>query len=595
MVTRGNSGIFKPKMPFTSVVKVAEIPYNLNIMEPQSVPANLKNNNWKKTVSLVIKPTTIRIILTLVVSKGWGVRQLDINNAFFNALLAEDVYMVQPERFVDPEKPDFVCKLDKTIYAVNKLSQFLQQPTMVHWHAIKRVIRYLSGYYVYFGDTLISWSSRKHVARSSTESEYRSLANLATEMSWISSLLEEISFPLPSKPIVWVDNLSAAALASNSNPVLPEIICMDDKYFRDLNMADNDSSSAEMVESNQDLLTQILLYFPVKSLLKSKCVSKRWLSIISDPEFAANNTRLHVNIGPSGLYFYGSPFGFLDFDTNETCSSSQCSNNNTNGSSGFTYCVCNPTTKNFVIVPLPNATANRSIAGINLAFDPSKSSRYKVICVLMNNMQYSDPNEIEHIVSPTYQIEIFSSETKAWTLSGPPFDAPHYTDFEHGVFCNGASIGLVQQMFPFTLTSSPKGWKQWQCREFGRADRPVFGAPRGFLISDNVADYHVNLHVVASEFPEIARRYMDEFPNLAMNNPEDFRVQYYAYSILSVVRGEREDDVEVVMLIPGKIISHNPRRSTTRLLSSWRANNVYDCMQYKWYHVCPYVESLAAP
>ncbi|KAK8712398.1 hypothetical protein V6N13_147638 [Hibiscus sabdariffa] len=78
-----------------------------------------------------------------------------------------------------------------------------------------------------------------------------------------------------------------------------------------------DSNSAEMVESNRDLLTQILLCFPVKSLLKSKCVFKRWLSIISDPQFAAKNTRLHINIGPSDLYFYDSRFGVLNFDTNQ--------------------------------------------------------------------------------------------------------------------------------------------------------------------------------------------------------------------------------------------------------------------------------------
>ncbi|XWS51809.1 hypothetical protein CRYUN_Cryun11dG0014400 [Craigia yunnanensis] len=81
-----------------------------------------------------------------------------------------------------------------------------------------------------------------------------------------------------------------------------------------------------------------------------------------------------------------------------------------------------PTTKNFVTVPLPNATANRSIAGINLAFDPSKSTDYK--------------------------IEIFSSETKAWTLCGNPSEAPHYKDFEHGVFLNGAIQWLSPRCFP---------------------------------------------------------------------------------------------------------------------------------------------------
>lgn len=52
----------------------------------------------------MIKTPTIRIILTIAMAKGWDIRQLDINNAFLNGMLEEDVYMLQPEGFIDKKK-----------------------------------------------------------------------------------------------------------------------------------------------------------------------------------------------------------------------------------------------------------------------------------------------------------------------------------------------------------------------------------------------------------------------------------------------------------------------------------------------------------
>ncbi|XP_062103516.1 uncharacterized mitochondrial protein AtMg00810-like [Humulus lupulus] len=138
-------------------------------------------------------------------------------------------------------------------FSVNKLSQFLKSPIDTHWSAAKRILRYLKGtqhhglhiipsnnlnligfsdadwacypddrrsvggYCVFMGDTLISWSSKKQtvVARSSTESEYRSLAHLTAELSWIQGLLKEMRLKISSTPVIWCDNMSASALASN--------------------------------------------------------------------------------------------------------------------------------------------------------------------------------------------------------------------------------------------------------------------------------------------------------------------------------------------------------------------------------------------
>lgn len=64
---------------------------------------------------------------------------------------------------------------------------------------------------------LISWSSRKQptVYRSSTEAEYKALANGTTEVVWIQSILKELGVHQSIPPVLWCDNLGATYLTAN--------------------------------------------------------------------------------------------------------------------------------------------------------------------------------------------------------------------------------------------------------------------------------------------------------------------------------------------------------------------------------------------
>ncbi|XP_057526265.1 uncharacterized mitochondrial protein AtMg00810-like [Amaranthus tricolor] len=96
-------------------------------------------------------------------------------------------------------------------------SSSLLSYTDADWGGFPDTRRSTFGYCVLLADNLVSWSAKRQptVSKSSTEAEYRGVANAVSETYWIRNLLLELHCPITTATIVYCDNVSAVYLAGN--------------------------------------------------------------------------------------------------------------------------------------------------------------------------------------------------------------------------------------------------------------------------------------------------------------------------------------------------------------------------------------------
>nr|GEV69700.1 ribonuclease H-like domain-containing protein [Tanacetum cinerariifolium] len=230
--------------------------------------------NFDETFSLVVKPATIRTVISLVVSRQWPIYQLDVKNAFLNGVLSKTLYMHQLPGFLTfvillmyafckvllqqivdslykefdmTDLEDYALRLLERTHMINcnpsqtpvdtdsklDLSYDVQQICLYmhdlkehHFAALKRILRYVQGtlelgLHLYAsattsGDNLLSWSAKQQhiISRSRAEAEYRGVANVVAETAWLRNLLRELHSPLLTATLVYCDNVSAVYISA---------------------------------------------------------------------------------------------------------------------------------------------------------------------------------------------------------------------------------------------------------------------------------------------------------------------------------------------------------------------------------------------
>lgn len=82
---------------------------------------HLHGVDYDETFAPVVKFSTLHMFLALVAAENLELHRMDVKIAFLNGELEEDIFMEQPEGFVDKQRPAFVCKLLKALYGLKQV------------------------------------------------------------------------------------------------------------------------------------------------------------------------------------------------------------------------------------------------------------------------------------------------------------------------------------------------------------------------------------------------------------------------------------------------------------------------------------------
>ncbi|KAI8020370.1 F-box protein [Camellia lanceoleosa] len=308
--------------------------------------------------------------------------------------------------------------------------------------------------------------------------------------------------------------------------------------------------ATELIGSNVDILIEILTRVPAKFVIRFKCVSKDWFSLISNSPFSCNHSNRHPSALFSGLFI--NPVTSFDDEKVKSVSlhgphqslpTSSFPDGVGCGSGTFRiedsckglllclngptcFIVCNPTTQKYTVLPYHGGTTTSfvpfrnkfgvflsSMFGGYLAFDPSKSPHYKVVLV----------SYIRNRDGCFDLIDIYSSESTSWTHMRAA--APPGYPFTKKVFWNGSIHWMsydnvyiqfdvdAEKLIGTPMPSNPKILSEERIWYFGECCGHLLlvqGRDMGFRILEMernycywIEKYQVNLRPMISLFPEI--------------------------------------------------------------------------------------------
>ncbi|CAL5374991.1 unnamed protein product [Camellia sinensis] len=321
--------------------------------------------------------------------------------------------------------------------------------------------------------------------------------------------------------------------------------------------------ATELIGSNVDILTEILTHVPAKFVIRFKCVSKDWFSLISNSPFSRNHSNQHPSALFSGLFI--NPVTSFDDEKVKSVSlhgqhqslpTSSFLDGVVNGSGTFRiedsykglllclngptcFIVCNPTTQKYTVLPYHGGTMTSSVPFRNkfgvflssmfggyLAFDPSKSPHYKV--VLVSYIRNSD--------GCFYLIGICASESTSWT---------------HARCCTTSYDNVyirfdvdAEKLIGTPMPSNPKILSEERIWYFGECCG----------------------HLLLVQCCEMGFRILE------MERKYCYWIEKY--------QGANEKDFTLVLSIPGKVVSYNLKCKTVKVLCDYRTG-FYECPGYK--------------
>uniref|UniRef100_A0A2N9G177 Integrase catalytic domain-containing protein n=1 Tax=Fagus sylvatica TaxID=28930 RepID=A0A2N9G177_FAGSY len=225
MQTRSKHGIFKPKWCTAMNEEFEALQHQGTwVLVPQPPSKNIVGCKWVYKLKYNSDGTIARYKARLV-AKGFHQQYgVDFDETFSPVVKppTEEVYMTQPQGYVDPQHPSHVCKLIKSIYGLKQAPRAWPDISF----SVHQVCQYMSTPTTNSSCCCQENSEARIQLLGQLKSNQQSpgpplnqntgaLAIASAELCWIRTLLKDLGVYLSHTPILWCDNVSALAIASN--------------------------------------------------------------------------------------------------------------------------------------------------------------------------------------------------------------------------------------------------------------------------------------------------------------------------------------------------------------------------------------------